>query len=143
NGKSLSDDDYETGCKCYPSEDGTMPSPTLFRVKEGIERFFITDINNPAAGAKAQSTIAVMWDAWSQYKTYDSSVNGPRGDNGIGRFNHVPGGSNVLWMDGHVEFVKYGAKYPLVNVDDPGIAPNAAAKWAWGSYGLTYYQNAI
>ena len=25
------------------------------------------------------------------------------------RFNHVPGGSNVLYMDGHVEFLKYGS----------------------------------
>lgn len=22
-------------------------------------------------------------------------------------FNHVPGGSNVLFMDGHVEFIRY------------------------------------
>ena len=22
-------------------------------------------------------------------------------------FNHIPGGSNLLFMDGHVEFVKY------------------------------------
>jgi len=22
-------------------------------------------------------------------------------------FNHVPGGANVLYMDGHVEFLKY------------------------------------
>jgi prepilin-type processing-associated H-X9-DG protein len=24
-----------------------------------------------------------------------------------GLFNHIPGGSNVLYMDGHVEFMKY------------------------------------
>ena len=29
------------------------------------------------------------------------------------RFNHVPGGSNILYMDGHVEFVKYLGKDPL------------------------------
>ena len=34
---------------------------------------------------------------------------------GIGYFNHVPGGSNVLYMDGHVEFVRYGAKDPIAN----------------------------
>jgi prepilin-type processing-associated H-X9-DG protein len=27
--------------------------------------------------------------------------------------NHVPGGCNVLYMDGHVEFVKYPGKMPV------------------------------
>ncbi len=25
----------------------------------------------------------------------------------VTNFNHIPGGSNVLYMDGHVAFVKY------------------------------------
>jgi prepilin-type processing-associated H-X9-DG protein len=28
-------------------------------------------------------------------------------------FNHVPGGSNVLYMDGHAEFIKYPGKAPI------------------------------
>ena len=28
-------------------------------------------------------------------------------------FNHVPGGGNVLYMDGHVEFIKYPGKFPM------------------------------
>ena len=27
-------------------------------------------------------------------------------------YNHVPGGCNVLYMDGHVAFVKYGNDFP-------------------------------
>ena len=27
-------------------------------------------------------------------------------------FNHVPGGANVLYMDGHVEFEKYPGAFP-------------------------------
>jgi len=27
-------------------------------------------------------------------------------------FNHIPGGSNVLYMDGHVEFLKYQQNAP-------------------------------
>ncbi len=61
------------------------------RLRDGIARFFITDINNPAAGARAQSQIAVMWDNIAD----------------DGHFNHVPGGSNILYMDGHVEFVRW------------------------------------
>jgi prepilin-type N-terminal cleavage/methylation domain-containing protein/prepilin-type processing-associated H-X9-DG protein len=64
----------------------------VYRLREGIERFLITDINNPAASAKAQSELWVMGDALS---TVPSS------------YNHVPGGSNVLFMDGHVEFIRY------------------------------------
>ena len=33
--------------------------------------------------------------------------------NKIRRFNHLPGGSNVLYFDGHVEFVKDKTRYPL------------------------------
>ena len=28
-------------------------------------------------------------------------------------FNHIPGGCNVLFMDGHVEFVKMGDTFPV------------------------------
>ena len=38
---------------------------------------------------------------------------------GIGVYNHVPGGCNVLYMDGHVEFVKFGTKFP-VKIEDYG-----------------------
>jgi prepilin-type processing-associated H-X9-DG protein len=75
------------------------------RLKEGIERFAITDINNPAAGAKAQSSVVVMMDVIS---TFDASANEFAQD-GPARFNHVPGGANVLYMDGHVQFKKYGS----------------------------------
>jgi len=72
--------------------------PTLYRLREGIERFFITDINNPAGSALAQSELAVMWDDVSS---------------DVGNYNHLPAGSNVLFMDGHVEFLKYPSKWPL------------------------------
>ncbi|HUW61781.1 MAG TPA: DUF1559 domain-containing protein, partial [Candidatus Bathyarchaeia archaeon] len=35
---------------------------TVYRLREGIERFFITDINNPAASALAQSEVWIMSD---------------------------------------------------------------------------------
>jgi prepilin-type processing-associated H-X9-DG protein len=75
------------------------PNQSILRLKEGIERFLITDINNPAGSAKAQSGIWVM-DDWV---STDSGQ----------EFNHVPGGSNVLYLDGHVEFVKYQSEWPV------------------------------
>lgn len=72
-----------------------------YRLREGIERFFITDINNPAAGALAQSGLAVSAD----WVSMDVS--------GSESFNHLPGGGNVLYMDGHVEFVRYPGTWPV------------------------------
>ena len=86
-------------------ERGTM---TLYRLREGIERFFITDINNPASSSKAQSEIAVMYDTTASDITQASTW-----DTTYSLYNHVPGGANVLYMDGHVEFLKYPDKYPV------------------------------
>ena len=74
---------------------------TAMPLREGAERFMVTDINSPAAGAKAQSNSAIMWD-----NSFTESGGLRNSDN----FNHVPGGASVLFMDGHVEFVKYGAR---------------------------------
>ncbi|MFP4172971.1 MAG: prepilin-type N-terminal cleavage/methylation domain-containing protein, partial [Candidatus Hydrogenedentota bacterium] len=49
----------------FLDDDGSPLRDSYPQLRDGIERFFITDINNPAAGAEAQSSIAVMWDAWA------------------------------------------------------------------------------
>ena len=77
---------------------GNGGGDTIFRLREGIERFLITDINNPGATAKAQSEISVMWDQLN--------------DN-VRDFHHVPGGANVLYLDGHVDFLRYPSKFPV------------------------------
>lgn len=74
---------------------GNGGGSTIYRLREGIERFLITDINNPAAGNRAQSTVVVMFDLFAANTL---------------AFNHVPGGGNVLYMDGHVEFQRYVEK---------------------------------
>lgn len=74
------------------SSDGNGGGNTIYRLREGVERFLITDINNPAASAQAQSEITIMFDAVAT---------------NIVHFNHVPGGCNVLYMDGHVQFMRY------------------------------------
>jgi len=77
---------------------GNAGGDTVFRLREGVERFLITDINNSSASARAQSNIWVMHDAVSPL---------------VQNFNHVPGGANVLYMDGHVKFVKYPGWSPV------------------------------
>jgi prepilin-type N-terminal cleavage/methylation domain-containing protein/prepilin-type processing-associated H-X9-DG protein len=103
-------DEYETSSKDWPlsasglfianctGNCGTGQSNTLLHLREGIERFLITDINNPAGSAKAQSEVFVMWDKVSSVPE---------------AFNHVPGGSNVLYLDGHVAFIKYQDAAPV------------------------------
>lgn len=81
-----------------PAYLGNANTQTIYRLREGIERFLITDINNLEAVEAAQSTVWVMAD---QLATVANN------------FNHLPGGSNVLYLDGHVEFIKYKAKAPI------------------------------
>ena len=80
--------------------DVTYEDWTVYRFREGIERFFITDINNPAASSVAQSELFVMTDDIQQGELANW-------------FNHIPGGCNVLYMDGHVEFIRYPGEWPI------------------------------
>ncbi len=88
---------------------GSGGGPILYRLREGIERFFITDINNPAGSAQAQSGIAIYVDNFATTLNSSGKTDAKR----ISLFNHIPGGSNVLFMDGHVEFIKYPGKFPM------------------------------
>ena len=91
---------------------GTNGGDTIFKLKEGVERFFITDINNPSASSKAQSTLPVMWDTFGSFANSANTGGGAV-------FNHVPGGCNVLFMDGHAAFLRYPSEFPVVN--DAGV----------------------
>jgi prepilin-type N-terminal cleavage/methylation domain-containing protein/prepilin-type processing-associated H-X9-DG protein len=110
-------------------DDGVTPLPGSYPLlREGIERFRITDINNPAAGATAQSSTVVMLDAWTPSTGNNFWIS--QGDTSAQlRFNHIPGGSNVLYLDGHVQFVKLGEEFPMIRAD----------QLAQGSLGRSFY----
>ena len=82
------------------SPNGNGGSDTVYALREGIERFLITDINNASASAQAQSAIPIMCDLLGT-------------GTGVSVFNHVPGGSNALFLDGHVEFIRYPGQGPV------------------------------
>ncbi len=87
---------------------------TVYRLREGIERFMITDINNPAQSAMAQSTLFIMMDHVATDVT---------------AFNHVPGGSNVLYLDGHVDWIRYSeinGTEPIIGAVAQGMSVMAA-----------------
>ena len=76
---------------------GNGQGEQIYRLREGIERFAISNVANPSASALPQSEIFVMFDAFGSTEY----------------FNHVPGGSNVLFLDGHVQFMKYPSEPPV------------------------------
>ena len=94
----LEDPDVEPMESSWSFIDDFGESRHVLRLKEGIERFQITDINNPSKADISQSRVAVMFDRIDL---------DPLG------FNHLPGGGNVLYMDGHVEWVKYPGPFPV------------------------------
>ena len=88
----------EMGVPTKPAVGSGKRQGEIMKMREGAERFLITDINNPAAAAMAQTEIPAMWDRF-YWRAGDDRRNV--------RFNHIPGGANVLYMDGHVTFIRY------------------------------------
>ena len=76
---------------------GNAGGDSVYRLREGVERFIISDINNPAASAEGQSELPIMWDQIDD--DHD--------------FSHMPGGCNVLYLDGHVEWHRYPGEFPV------------------------------
>ncbi|MFA6244354.1 MAG: DUF1559 domain-containing protein [Candidatus Hydrogenedentales bacterium] len=90
--------DPEANASVLDNDASFSTSTTFYRLREGIERFFISDINNPAASSSAQSELWIMADNM----TTD-----------VSQYNHIPGGGNILYMDGHVAFEKYPGATPM------------------------------
>jgi prepilin-type N-terminal cleavage/methylation domain-containing protein/prepilin-type processing-associated H-X9-DG protein len=90
-----SDDDFTT--ELFP---GTQHGfDTMYRLRQGIERYLITDINNPGGAVAAATTVPIVWD-------HVTTV--------VKDYSHVPGGANVLYLDGHVDFLRYPSdKFPV------------------------------
>jgi prepilin-type N-terminal cleavage/methylation domain-containing protein/prepilin-type processing-associated H-X9-DG protein len=98
----IADEDRDIGDQDFGTGAGNGGGNIVYRLREGVERFLITDINNAGGSAKAQSSLFIMMD---QLGTGAAAH----------KFNHIPGGCNVLYMDGHVEFIRY--------VNGPGATP--------------------
>lgn len=112
--------DKDGEVSAYCADCGNGGGQTVYRLREGIERFLITDINNPSATAESQSNTFIMFD-------HVSSV--------ADGFNHIPGGCNVLYLDGHVNFIRYVGESTHGN---PGsTAPvNASMAYVIGQIGF-------
>jgi prepilin-type N-terminal cleavage/methylation domain-containing protein/prepilin-type processing-associated H-X9-DG protein len=72
----------------------------ILRTREGIERYMITNVFE-SVNAPGQSEIFTLCD----FISTDAN-----------EMNHIPGGANVMYADGHVEWVKYGEKFPVTQL---------------------------
>lgn len=91
---------YETDMSFTPFYPGDTQRRTIYRLRDGIERFL-----NQTASA---SEIPMMWDNLFK-KGEGEGYNTPM-------LNHQPGGGNVLYLDGHVEFLRYPTQFPYTRV---------------------------
>ncbi len=72
---------------------GSRGGNVFYRTSVNVGARFIRDINNPAATAVSDTQIPVL---------FDTPV-----ANRVTQMNHFPLGGNVLYLDGHVSFVRY------------------------------------
>ncbi|MCX8065204.1 MAG: DUF1559 domain-containing protein [Candidatus Hydrogenedentes bacterium] len=90
---------YNRDISFYPFYPGDTDKRTIYRLREGVERFLIKRTST--------SEIPIMWDnIFEKGESLSEKI----------LLNHSPGGGNVLYMDGHVEFVKYPERFPYTKV---------------------------
>jgi prepilin-type processing-associated H-X9-DG protein len=101
-------------------EDVTVPQaiappgaaePKVYRLREAMGRFLVTDVNDYSAIAKVESEIWTMHD-----RVHLNFI----------EFNHIPAASNVLFLDGHVELVEFMNK----PTDTPPVSAAIAEAYA-------------
>ena len=101
---------YENAFRAGEDWEFATPIPggydVSWRLREGIERFLITDINDASRTAQAQSEIVMMLD-----NIADAAES----------YNHIPGGANILFMDGHVAYFRYPTGGGPAVLEDAGL----------------------
>jgi prepilin-type N-terminal cleavage/methylation domain-containing protein/prepilin-type processing-associated H-X9-DG protein len=78
-------------------------SGTIYRLREGMGKLLVTDTSDAATVATVEGGVAVMWDALAGSLSPST---------GVLMFNHL-GGCNVLFLDGHVEYIMYPGRFPV------------------------------
>jgi prepilin-type N-terminal cleavage/methylation domain-containing protein/prepilin-type processing-associated H-X9-DG protein len=109
---------------------GNARGDLLLRLSSGVDRFLMTDVNTAQVGASAAATIGgsgtvpIIWDQVST---------------DLNEFSHVPAGQNILYLDGHVEFVRYTTSNdlfpstPLYATYNGGVEPPTGSSIVpWG-----------
>jgi prepilin-type processing-associated H-X9-DG protein len=74
-----------------------IPGAIAYRLRLGVEHKVFPGVSGEEEVMEAQAKIVVQHDTISSRE---------------GDFNHKPGGVNAVYMDGHVEFIKFPGKFP-------------------------------
>jgi prepilin-type processing-associated H-X9-DG protein len=85
---------------------GNGESLMLFRLRQGVDRFLLGPTSNPVGIEEIEAAIPVMMDATTLAP---------------GTSSHGAEGSNVLFMDGHVEFIRLNQEGVLGRTLTTGI----------------------
>jgi prepilin-type N-terminal cleavage/methylation domain-containing protein len=96
---------------------GNNDSDTLYRIRRDMERFLCPDLN-----VSCLAEVPVMWDQMST---------------AVSEWNHLPPFQHVLYLDGHVE----GIRYDMNSTDFPGSPLYAAINGALPPKRLDYCNN--
>jgi len=102
---------------------GNSGGDILNRLTQGVDRFLVTDLNTVFTGDESGASIIPI--SWDQIST------------NITEFSHVPAGQNCLYLDGHVEFIRYdlnSTKFPfspMYAAVNGGVNPTTYPHCTW------------
>ena len=99
---NMSLEDYDNDV-AVPEGWGNSEGDVLHRLSWGVDRFLITEITYIGSGPSDARLVPIMWDR-------------PYTDPSRFRHHHYETGEpagNVLYLDGHVEYVAMGEKFPM------------------------------
>jgi prepilin-type processing-associated H-X9-DG protein len=93
----LSPNSYDTDI-IVPEGWGNAEGDTIHRLSGTADRFLITELDIINGFAVGSPSVPVIWD-----RPYAETA----------QFSHRPAGGNVLYLDGHVDFIKFGTRFPI------------------------------
>jgi prepilin-type processing-associated H-X9-DG protein len=97
----LSSEDYH-GDITVPEGKGNSGGNVIHRLTADVDRFLLTDMNISLTNTETPaSTVPIIWD-----RPYTDPMKLSH------RFDNESGG-NVLYLDGHVDYIKFGEKFPM------------------------------
>lgn len=76
-----------------PEGMGNLEQNKLYRLREGVERFLIWDINGPGRSQRIPSSVPVLIERFGDHRN--------------------PAGAHVLYLDHRVEFIPYPGQWPM------------------------------
>ncbi len=94
---------------------------TIYRLREGVERFIVTDVDDETVLTRTRTQIPVMWDHIT------AEMKAPP---------HMPGrGINILYLDGHVAF----RRFPVLSISaSQGFPATNTSARILGRYGMPF-----